>query len=302
MMTTSRYFKLIWIVPIALVVLAGIVLAAKGIRASDGGQQFLKDYPGESTLPSFAPVGFPIWVNVQHFLSALFIMFIVRSGWQIRTMTRPTAFWTRNNTGLITTKNPPVRIGLQLWFHLSVNTLWVINGLLFYVLIFSTGQWTRVIPVSWDVFPNALSAGLQYASLQWPVENGWINYNGLQLITYFITIFIAAPLAVITGVRMAPGLAGQFRRIEKVYPIELARKIHFPVMLWFVGFIIVHVTLVLATGALRNLNHMYAARDDQSWWGFGIFAASMIVMIIGWIAARPVLLGSAASLTGSIRR
>ena len=33
---------------------------------------------------------------------------------------------------------------------------------------------------------------------------------------------------------------------------------HFPVMLYFVAFTVVHVALVFATGALRNLNHMYA--------------------------------------------
>jgi thiosulfate reductase cytochrome b subunit len=301
-MTKSKWFKLVWIIPAALVVLFLIVLAAKGIRSQPSVQSFLHDYPGHSELPDGAPVGFPLWVAIQHGLSALFLLFIIRSGWQIRTTKRPAAYWTRNNSGLIKTRNAPVRIGLHLWFHLSVNTLWVLNGVIFLILIFSTGQWTRIIPTSWDVFPNAVSAGLQYASLNWPTEDGWVNYNGLQLLTYFITVFIAAPLAILTGVRMAPGLAAQFKRIEKVYPIQVARRIHFPVMIWFVAFIVVHVTLVLATGALRNLNHMYAIRDDQSWIGFGVFAASVVVMAVAWVAARPVLLGSAASLTGSVRR
>ncbi|MDQ1573061.1 MAG: hypothetical protein QOH44_620, partial [Actinomycetota bacterium] len=69
-----------------------------------------------------------------------------------------------------------------------------------------------------------------------------------------------------------------------------------------VAFTIVHVTLVLATGALRNLNHMYAGRDDQSWIGFWIFAASLVVMIVGWIIARPAFLARVASLSGTVRR
>jgi hypothetical protein len=36
----------------------------------------------------------------------------------------------------------------------------------------------------------------------------------------------------------------------------VAWAVHLPVMLYFVGFILVHVTLAMATGALRNLNHM----------------------------------------------
>ena len=130
--------------------------------------------------------------------------------------------------------------------------------IIFVVLLFATGQWMRVVPTSWDVFPNALSAVLQYASLNRPVETGWVNYNSLQLLTYFITIFIAAPLALITGLR--------------------------------------------TSGALNNLNHMYAARGDGSWVGFWIFAASLVVMIGAWFLARPIFLRPMASLTGSVTR
>jgi thiosulfate reductase cytochrome b subunit len=298
----SRWFKLVWIVPLVLVVLAGIVLAAKGIRSTAAVQSFMSTYPGQSKLPNGAPTGFPAWVEWQHFLSAFFILLIVRTGWQIRTTRRPPAYWTRNNSGLIKTKGTPVRIGLSVWFHLTVDALWVLNGIVFYVLLFSTGQWVRIIPTSWDIFPNAVSTGIQYASLVWPTEDGWVNYNALQVLAYFLTVFIAAPLAIITGIRMAPGLAVSFRKLDGVYPVAVARRIHFPVMIYFVAFTIVHVTLVLATGALRNLNHMYAGRDDQSWIGFGIFAGSIILMAAAWIAVRPTILAQMAALTGSVRR
>ena len=296
------WFKLIWIIPLVIVVGAILVFAAQAFRASTAGTDFLKTYPGRSELPKWAPVGFPAWLEWQHFLSAIFILLIVRTGIQIRTTRRPPAYWTRNNSGLVKTKGQPVRIGLSLWFHLSVDILWILNGALFYVLLFSTGQWVRIIPVHWDVFPNAISAGIQYASLNWPTEDGWSNYNALQLVTYFLTVFIAAPLAILTGVRMVPGLAVRFQKIDKIYPVSLARKVHFPVMIYFVAFTVVHVTLVLATGALRNLNHMYAGRDDQNWIGFGIFAGSVVLMIGAWIAVRPTILASIASLTGNVRR
>jgi hypothetical protein len=82
----------------------------------------------------------------------------------------------------------------------------------------------------------------------------------------------------------------------------VARAIHFPVMLYYVLFTIVHVTLVLATGALRNLNHMYGGSDAENWVGFWIFAASIVVMAAAWFAARPLLLRPVASLTGSVTR
>jgi thiosulfate reductase cytochrome b subunit len=299
---SSRWFKLVWIVPVVIVVLAIVVVAAEIIRVQPAVQSFLRTYPGFSGLPSFAPVGFPAWLEWQHGLNVFFMLFIVRSGWLIRTTKRPDAYWTRDNNGPIRTKGAPVRISLHLWLHLSFDILFVLNGIVFYVLIFSTGQWVRIIPTRWDIFPNAISAGLQYASLHWPLEQGWSNYNALQTISYFLLVFIAAPLAIITGLRMSPGLASRWRRFENVYPITVARRIHFPVMIFFVAFTIVHVTLVFATGALNNLNHMYAGRNDDSWVGFWIFAASLVVMVAAWFAARPLVLRSIAGLTGRVGR
>lgn len=296
----SRWFKLVWIIPAVLVGLFLLVLAMRGIRGLPAVQSFMSDFPGATTLPEGAPVGFPAWLAWQHGLNAFFILFIIRSGWQVRTIARPTMFWKRNNTGLIRTKNPPTKISLNLWLHLSFDTLWVINGVLFYVLIFSTGQWLRIVPVSWSIFPNAVSAAIQYGSFDWPVENGWVNYNALQTISYFLVVFIAAPLALITGLRMSP--VWKSKRLSRLYPIEVARAVHYPVMIFFVAFIIVHVVLVFATGILRNLNHMYAVRNDESWLGLGIFAASLVVMILAWFAAQPVVLRTIASLTGSVTR
>lgn len=298
----SRWFALVWAVPLAVVVAVAIVLFARWLRDLPAVAEWMVQFPGHSELPEAAPVGIPAWLGWQHFFNAFFLLLIVRTGWQIRTTKRHEAYWTRNNTGLIRTKNPPTRLSLPLWFHLSLDALWVLNGLIFIVLLFVTGQWMRIVPTSWDVIPNAISAGLQYASLNWPVENGWINYNALQLLTYFVTVFIAAPLAILTGIRMSPAWGLRMRKVTPYVPVTWARKIHFPVMVWFVAFTAVHVFLVFFTGALRNLNHMYASRDDESWWGLGIFLGSLVLMVAGWIAARPVVLRSIASLTGKVTR
>lgn len=298
--TSNRWFKPVAVTVVALVIALILVLVAQWLRTLEPVKQFLTDYPGHSELTEGAPTGFPAWLGWQHFLNMFFIVLIIRSGWQVRTTTRPPGYWTRNNKGFIKTRNAPTKISLDLWFHLTLDALWVLNGLIFIVLLFATGQWMRIVPTSWDVFPNAVSAGLQYASLNWPLENGWVNYNALQLLTYFITVFIAAPLAIITGIRMS-GAWPKKAAVNKFYPIEAARKVHFPVMIYFVAFVIVHVTLVLATGALRNLNHMYASTDDaNSWWGFAVFAASIVVTAAAWFLARPLFLRPIASLMGKV--
>lgn len=299
---TSRWFKLVWIVPVIVVACFIIVLIAHGVRSLPAVQSFLLTYPGQSALPAATPVGFPAWLEWQHGLNAFFLLLIIRSGWQVRTTTRPSAFWTRKNTGLLRTKGAPTRISINLWLHFSLDALWVLNGVLFYVLIFSTGQWARIIPTRWDVFPNMVSAALQYASLNWPTEDGWTNYNALQLLSYFAIVFLAAPLALISGIRMSPLWPKKAPRLDRAYPVEVARAIHLPTMFFFVGFIIIHVTLVLATGAVRNLNHMYGGQDSQSWLGFWIFIASLVVMAGAWIGANPLVLRTIASLTGKVSR
>ncbi|QNE15217.1 cytochrome b/b6 domain-containing protein [Pseudarthrobacter sp. NBSH8] len=300
--STGKRSGLYWGVPAALVVLVLVVLLAKWMTGLPAVASFLSDYPGHSELPEGAPVGFPTWLAWQHFLNGFFLLLIIRTGWQVRTTTRPTGHWTRNNKGLIKTRNAPTKITLELWFHLTLDALWILNGLVFAVLLFTTGQWTRIVPTSWDVFPNALSAALQYASLNWPTENGWVNYNALQLLTYFLTVFIAAPLAFISGIRTSSAWPKKAAALNKAYPIELARAIHFPVMIYFVAFIVVHVFLVFATGALRNLNHMYAVSDGDGWLGFWIFLVSVAVMVAAWFLARPIFLRPIASLMGKVSR
>jgi thiosulfate reductase cytochrome b subunit len=294
--------KLAWGIPLALVALIAVVLLAQWYRASDAGAAFLAQYPGETALPAGAPEGFPAWLNFQHFLNAFFIVLIIRTGWLVRTTQRPAAYWTRNNRGLLGTKGEPKKISLDLWLHLSLDFLWALNGVIFIVLLFVTGQWMRLVPTTWDVIPNAWSAAIQYASLNWPHENGWVNYNSLQQIAYFLIVFVAAPLATITGIRMSNAWPGPKAAISKAYPLPVARAIHYPVMIFFVLFVIAHVTLVLTTGALRNLNHMYASNNSDSWLGFGMFAGSLVLTVAAWILAKPAFLQPLATMTGKVTR
>lgn len=296
----NRWNRLVWLVPAVLVAATVIVLAANGVRALPTVESFTRDYPGVSTHLAATPVGIPAWLAWQHGLNAFFILFVIRTGWHVRTTERPTVFWTRTNTGHFRTKNAPIRITLDLWQHIVFDTLWVVNGVLFYILLFSTGQWLRLVPANWDVFPNAVSAGLQYASLNWPTDTGWVYYNALQLLSYFVVVFVAAPIALVTGLRMSPGLSARFRALDRVFPLPVARKLHFAVLIFFVAFIVVHVTLVLTTGARANLNHMYAARNDDGWTGVWIFIGSLLFMAAIWVAARPLVVRSIAARSGRI--
>ncbi len=292
--TRGQWAGAVVVVGAALLYAAAMaVVAVRWLISLEPLQEFLATYPGEYHLPDGAPVGLPGWLGWQHFFNVFLMVLIIRSGLRVRTEKRPTVFWTprRDRKG---------KISLTLWFHQALDVLWLVNGLVFVVLLFATGQWMRIVPTSWEVFPNALSAVLQYVSLDWPTENGWVNYNSLQQLAYFTTVFVAAPLAAVTGYRMSGLWPKKAPALNRAYPVEWARALHFPVMLYFVAFIVVHVTLVFATGALRNLNHMYAGQDAVNWTGFWIFFASMVVVAAGWVAARPLLIAPLARLFGTV--
>jgi len=314
----NRWFNLLWLLPIGFVLLIVAIAAAKGLRGAPSVQRFISDHPGTVVSPrALAHPGLPLWVGIQHWFNLLLLVFIMRSGLQILS-DHPRLYWTRHSTPgrdwfrvqkpvptepLWTAKQdsislpgqvglPGIRhsIGLARWWHLGTDTLWLVNGLVFYALLFSTGQWRRVVPTSWEVVPNSISVLVQYLSLNWPTESGWAAYNSLQLIAYFITVFVAAPLALVTGLGMSPALSTRFTRLSKVLSIQTARSLHFLVMAWFLVFIVLHVTFVVTTGVLRNLNHIYVGSNGSGWAGFVLFAVSMVIVAVGWVAATPLTL------------
>ena len=200
-------------------------------------------------------------------------------------------------------------IGLARWWHLGVDLLWLVNGIVFYVLLFVTPQWQRLVPTSWSVFPDALSvlillarglsnkqiaerlvitprahpvpvaelAGREYlGGLQWPAADRLLRHRVRR----------RSPGADHRAGHV-PRLVHRFKRLSKVLSIQVARSVHFLVLAYFLVFIVIHVSLVFATGLLVNLNHIYAGRTDHSWDGFWVFAVSMAVLIVAWVAATP---------------
>jgi len=278
----------------ALIAAIIIVVAVRWFIHLDFMESWMKDYPGEyEPAESIAPdEGFPIWARWQHYLNFLFMALILQSGLRVRTQQKPPAVWQPKKGGK--------KISINLWLHTSLDLFWMLNGLIFIVLLFVTGHWARIVPSSWEVFPNAISAGLQYASFEWPAENGWTNFNSIQQIMYFLVIFVAAPLAIISGLRMSEWWPSEAKKLNKLYPAPVARKIHFPTMIFFVFFVFVHVFLVFTTGMTHNLNHMFAGNDSSNLGGFVWFVFGLAVVIALVSAARPLVIQPIAGKFGQV--
>lgn len=292
----GRRRTLRWVLIGAAILVGGTaaVLLARWLLGVATVAAFVEENPGYYAQDQ-TPAGYPWWLNWTHFFNAFLIALIIKTGLQIRTETRPPAYWTPR-------WNRKRKISITIWLHQSLNLLWVLNGVVFGTLLMITGYWSRVTPTSWEVFPNAASAAVQYLSLDWPTDHQWAHYNSLQELAYFTTIFIAAPLAILTGVRMSGLWPSGATALSKVFPMALARKTHLVTMIYFSVFIITHVFLVLATGALRNLNQIYTGQDTTNWLGFWLFIGSLVVIAGGVAAARAVIVAPIASLTGRVGR
>ncbi len=309
-----HWINVLWILPIGFVLAVIGVAVAQALREIPTVQDFLVRYPGVPPAARAVADGFPAWLRAQHFLNLLFMAFIIRSGIQVLA-DHPRLYWKRDCTpgtewfrfqrpvpkGRIWTAKddavtiprwlgiPGIRhsIGLARWWHFSFGLLWIINGIILYALLFWTNQWQRLVPTTWDVFPNAVSTALQYLSLTFPADESWTRYNSLQQLTYFITVFIAAPTSILTGFMQGPAISNRLGWFGKALNRQRARSIHFLAMWWFLFFILIHVTLVFITGARANLNMMFAGVHDGSWSGFAIFVPAMALVAVTWWLASP---------------
>jgi len=312
-----HWVSLLWALPAAFVILIVAIALAQALRQQPSVQAFLMRYPGAPASVKPMTSGFPSWLRLSHFLNLFFMIFIIRAGIQILA-DHPRLYWKRDCTPgtewfrfqkdvptdrVWTAKDdsvtlpswlgiPGIRhsIGLARWWHFSVNLLWTLNGVAIYILLFSTDQWRRIVPTTWDVFPNAISTALQYASLNFPVDHSWTQYNSLQQLAYFITVFVAAPTSIVTGFMQSPALSNHLGWFGRILNRQRARSIHFLALWWFLLFIFAHVTLVFITGARVNLNMMWAGVNDGSWSGFGVFIPAMVLVGIAWWLASPLTL------------
>jgi len=240
------------------------------------------------------PVGFPAWLNISHWVNFFFLTLIIRSGLSVL-VDHPRFYWNNGCTpGTEWIRFTPIKvpddkvwtakedaryispvlglpgykhtIGIARVWHFLTVPFFLLNGVVFIVLLFCTNQWKRLVPDSWKIFPEAWNVFVHYATLNMPVEpNGFYHYNAIQQLSYFGVVFILAPLAMFTGMAMSPAIENRFHWYPKLFGNrQSARSIHFLVMIAYVIFTIIHVSLVAATGLVRNMNHITVGTDNAT--------------------------------------
>ncbi len=239
-----------------------------------------------------ASLEFPVWLRLTHFINLLFIGLLIRSGIQILAA-HPRLYWNDTcnpqHAWLTLTKRqmPKDRLSTSMDDEIAVSPLlaqpggenlglgrhwhffsilfWILNGLIYVILLFATSEWTRLIPTSWDIVPRAWSTFLTYLSLHIPPTSDFRPYDPLQQLTYAAVVFLLAPFMLLTGATMSPAIEARFPWYLKLFGgRQVGRSLHFLAMLAFVAFIILHTALVLIVHFQDNIRNIVLGSVNSS--------------------------------------
>jgi thiosulfate reductase cytochrome b subunit len=179
-------------------------------------------------------------------------------------------------------------VGLARHWHFLLALLWTANGLFFVTMLLATGQWRRIVPHSWSIVPEAWAVLVHYATFHMPAEpDGFYQYNALQHLAYFAVVFVLPPLSILTGLAMSPALDNRFKWYARIFGgRQSARSIHFLLLLGYLGFIAVHVAMVVLTGLARNMDHIVMGTDETGIPGLILGAVGIGVIILACAAAN----------------
>ena len=316
----DRRFR-IWMRPsflIAAIVLVLLPVLAAWIEFLFFGLPHIPPAPQIAPNDFAGPHGFPLWVRYCHFFNFVFLMMLIRSGLSIlvdhprlyfNNDCTPGSEWIRLTpihvpTDRVWTAKDDARyispvvatpgyrhtVGVARSWHFLDVYGFILTGIFFVILLFGTEQWRRLVPQSTVVVLQAWNTWVHYATFHMPPEfNGYFGYNALQQIAYFSAVFVFGPLAILTGTAMSPAAVNRFPWYAKLFGgRQSARSIHFLTMLSFFAFIVVHVTLIVMTGFVRNMNHIVMGTDDQNRLGMILGFAGIAVVFLSWVGAHYV--------------
>jgi sulfoxide reductase catalytic subunit YedY len=251
---------------------------------------------------------FPVWIRFAHFINIIFITLLIRSGIEILSAL-PKLYWNDHATPgtewiKFTKKKMPQdklwisleeeesfsswialpghkNLGLGRHWHFFSIIFWIANGAAYYILLFTSDEWQRLVPTSLSIVPQAIHDAMLYASLHFPLAGH--PYNAIQQLTYFAVVFILGPFMIATGSAMSPAIDARFPWYPKIFRgRQVARSLHFLGLIAFVLFIIIHLIMVTVERFPENMGNIVLGKGTGNSFGvaLGLFALLVISVVI----------------------
>lgn len=189
----------------------------------------------------------PAWLRVMHWINALAVVVLVMSGWKIYNATAFLGFVFPNGITL------GGWLGGALLWHFAAMWVLGINGLAYLVLNVATRRLgNRFFPVS----PKALVADVLAALRGRLTHADPRHYNAVQRVAYLF-VMLDSVLLVLSGLVLWKSV--QFPLLRFLLGgYEGARLVHFGAMATLVGFVVIHLVMVLLVP--RTLVYMVRGR------------------------------------------
>ncbi|GAA0554952.1 thiosulfate reductase cytochrome b subunit [Rhizomicrobium palustre] len=145
----------------------------------------------------------------------------------------------------------------RLW-HFAFAWIFILNGLVFALWAVARRHLTRdLLPKGedWRALPRDI---LDHLRLRFAHT---ARYNVLQKISYTVVIFGLGPLVLLTGLTMSPTMDAAVPGLLALFGgRQSARTIHFLCAFSFFGFFLIHIAMVILSGAWNNLRSMITGR------------------------------------------
>lgn len=148
-------------------------------------------------------------------------------------------------------------------WHFLFAWLLVVPGLMFWIVsAFNRHIQRDLAPKDGELAPRHIWQDIKdHARLHFPTGPEARNYNILQKISYLSVIFVLLPLMVLTGLTMSPGMNAAWPWLLDLFGgRQSARSIHFIVAMLIVGFIVVHLVMVVLAGPFNEVRSMITGR------------------------------------------
>jgi Ni/Fe-hydrogenase b-type cytochrome subunit len=144
-------------------------------------------------------------------------------------------------------------------WHFFFAWLLVVPGIAFLIWGFVRRHVQRdLLPSRAELRPGHLWRDIKdHARLRFHGGEKARHYNTLQKLSYVGVIFVAIPLAVLTGLTMSPGINAAWPWLLDLFGgRQSARSLHFIAAIALAAFILVHLAMVVLAGPLNELRSM----------------------------------------------
>ena len=234
------------------------------------------------------------WVKASHWIVTLAFLLLFFSGIEIL-MVHPRLYWgevgneltpallelpiSRNHdreeweeeVPFYSSKNSPVSAGRKFdelmfnqngWgrsLHFLAAWILVLTGVIYLLLgVFSAHFRYNIWPKFKELtFYHFLSDLKDHFQMKIAPASGGPSYGLLQKLAYSTVIFIAFPLAVVTGFTMSPAITAAYPVLLELFGgFQSARTIHFFTSLALELFLLMHLVMILISGFKNQIKYM----------------------------------------------